>query len=100
MRIFTCLFLLCSVDGRLVYLRLPLDADEPKVAPVLQPFVDSHSLAGAVTLVANKERILESGGDGWLGGHCRQETHDGRYAVLDRIHVQAHNGNSADYADR
>jgi CubicO group peptidase (beta-lactamase class C family) len=33
-------------------------ADEPKIAPVLKPFVDSHSLAGAVTLVANKEKVL------------------------------------------
>ena len=29
-----------------------------KIAAVLQPFVDSHSLAGAVTLVADKDRVL------------------------------------------
>src|SRR5262245_33195670 len=28
------------------------------LARVLQPFVDSHSLAGAVLLVANKEKVL------------------------------------------
>ena len=28
------------------------------VAAVLQPFVDSHALAGAVTLVANKDKVL------------------------------------------
>jgi CubicO group peptidase (beta-lactamase class C family) len=33
-------------------------ADEPKIAAVLQPYVDSHSLAGAVTLVASKEKVL------------------------------------------
>ena len=33
-------------------------ADDAKIAPVLQPFVDSHSLAGAVTLVANKDKVL------------------------------------------
>ena len=33
-------------------------AAEPKIAPVLQPFVDSHSLAGAVTLVASKDQVL------------------------------------------
>ncbi|MFM7042881.1 MAG: serine hydrolase domain-containing protein [Planctomycetaceae bacterium] len=29
-----------------------------RLAPVLQPFVDSHSLAGAVALVAGKDRVL------------------------------------------
>jgi len=33
-------------------------ADDARIAPVLQPFVDSHSLAGAVTLVANKDKVL------------------------------------------
>lgn len=33
-------------------------ADEPKIAPALQPFVDSHSLAGAVTLIASKDKVL------------------------------------------
>lgn len=33
-------------------------ADEPKLTTVLQPFVDSHSLAGAVTLVASKDKVL------------------------------------------
>src|SRR5204862_3272598 len=28
------------------------------IAAALQPFVDSHSLAGAVTLVADKDRVL------------------------------------------
>jgi CubicO group peptidase (beta-lactamase class C family) len=32
--------------------------DDPRIAPVLQPFVDSHSLAGAVTLVASKDKVL------------------------------------------
>lgn len=37
------------------------DATPPATAEItaaLQPFVESHSLAGAVTLVANKERVL------------------------------------------
>src|SRR5947199_8985901 len=40
---------------------LPARADDPpakSIAAVLQPFVDSHSLAGAVTLVADKDRVL------------------------------------------
>lgn len=35
-------------------------ADPPKpIAPQLQPFVDSHVLAGAVTLVASKDKVLD-----------------------------------------
>jgi CubicO group peptidase (beta-lactamase class C family) len=37
-------------------------ADNPakkSIAPVLQPFVDSHSLAGAVVLVADKDKVLD-----------------------------------------
>ncbi len=36
--------------------------DAPKASPIaaaLQPFVDSHTLAGAVTLVASKDKILD-----------------------------------------
>ena len=35
-----------------------LPAAEPHVAASLQPFVDDHTLAGAVTLVATKDKIL------------------------------------------
>jgi CubicO group peptidase (beta-lactamase class C family) len=35
-----------------------LPAAEPHVAASLQPFVDNHTLAGAVTLVATKDKIL------------------------------------------
>jgi CubicO group peptidase (beta-lactamase class C family) len=31
----------------------------PVIAPVLQPFVDRHALAGAVTLVASKDQVLD-----------------------------------------
>lgn len=34
------------------------DPPPPSVATELQPFVDSHTLAGAVTLIANKEKVL------------------------------------------
>src|ERR1700729_2591810 len=41
---------------------LPVQADDKasasKIAAALQPFVDSHSLAGAVTLVADKDKVL------------------------------------------
>ena len=37
----------------------PLRADAPpSIAAALQPFVDGHTLAGAVTLVADKDKIL------------------------------------------
>jgi CubicO group peptidase (beta-lactamase class C family) len=35
------------------------------LAAVLQPFVDKHELAGAVTLVANKEKVLDLGAVGF-----------------------------------
>lgn len=31
---------------------------EPRLAPVLQPFVDAHCLAGAVVVVATKDRVV------------------------------------------
>ncbi len=34
------------------------DAPKP-IATVLQPYVDRHILAGAVTLVANREKVLD-----------------------------------------
>jgi CubicO group peptidase (beta-lactamase class C family) len=43
---------------------LPAAAEDPsppsskRIVAALQPFVDSHSLAGAVTLVADKDRVL------------------------------------------
>jgi CubicO group peptidase (beta-lactamase class C family) len=46
----------------LVVLPFLAGAEEParpkSIAAVLQPFVDSHSLAGAVTLVADKDKVL------------------------------------------
>jgi len=42
----------------LVFSAIELHAAEAVIAPKLQPFVDSHSLAGAVTLVATKDKIL------------------------------------------
>ena len=38
---------------------LPLRAAEPRVADSLQPFVDGNTLAGAVTLVANRDKVLD-----------------------------------------
>ncbi|HEX3449590.1 MAG TPA: serine hydrolase domain-containing protein [Isosphaeraceae bacterium] len=40
-------------------------ADAPPIARLLQPFVDNQTLAGAVTLVASPERILDLEAVGW-----------------------------------
>lgn len=45
----------------------PLLADAPakKIAPLLQPFVDNHVLAGAVVLVADADKVLDVEPVGW-----------------------------------
>ncbi len=37
----------------------PAEKAQPPIAAALQPFVDKQELAGAVTLVANRERVLD-----------------------------------------
>ncbi len=37
---------------------LPAQSAEPNFTSVLQPFVDNHTLAGAVTVVASKDKLL------------------------------------------
>src|ERR1700677_1994930 len=55
---------LAVVLAALPFVLLPVFADDPpppsskKIAAALQPFVDDHGLAGAVTLVADKDRVL------------------------------------------
>ena len=52
-----CLLASSGVPGRA--------ADAPVVAPLLQPFVDNQTLAGAVTLVASPEKVLDLEAVGW-----------------------------------
>ncbi|MFO1040616.1 MAG: serine hydrolase domain-containing protein [Planctomycetaceae bacterium] len=40
-------------------------AQEVKIAPAVQPFVEKNELAGAVMLVANKEKVLTAEVAGW-----------------------------------
>jgi CubicO group peptidase (beta-lactamase class C family) len=47
-----CALLLCAAA------RCDQPPTSPTVTAALQPFVDSHSLAGAVTLIADKDRII------------------------------------------
>src|SRR5262245_28686407 len=60
-----CLLLLPALlAAALVVGFLPAAAEDPasdsskSVAAALQPFVDNHTLAGAVTLVADKDKVL------------------------------------------
>ncbi len=43
----------------------PVGVENSEVSKVLQPFVDRHALAGAVTLVATKDRIVSLEAVGW-----------------------------------
>ena len=54
------LFLAALLLAALPFMATPTRAAEPakSIAAQLQPFVDSHTLAGAVTLVASKEKVL------------------------------------------
>jgi CubicO group peptidase (beta-lactamase class C family) len=56
MKMLRLFLVLCALA---IFAPTPSRAGEPsKIAAALQPFVDSHSLAGAVTLVASSNRIL------------------------------------------
>ncbi len=58
----------------LLQARPPLGAAEPgqSVAAVLQPFVDSHTLAGAVVLVASQDKVLCLEAVGWADMAARK----------------------------
>ena len=54
--------LLLALLAALPLLSLPTRADDKAPKPIaasLQPFVDSHVLAGAVTLVASRDKVLD-----------------------------------------
>jgi len=57
---------------------LSLRAAEPKIAEALQPFVDRGTLAGAVTLVASPEKVLDLGAVGYrdVGAKTPMRTDD------------------------
>jgi len=59
--------LLPALLATVLVLVVSLSASEPtkRIASALQPFVDNHTLAGAVTLVASKEKILSLEAVGW-----------------------------------
>ncbi len=43
-----------------------LHAESPRLAPTLQSFVENHTLAGAVVLIADKDKILDCEAVGWM----------------------------------
>src|SRR5713226_304396 len=45
--------------------RLALGAEQKSIAAALQPFVDKHTLAGAVALVVSKDKVLSVEAVGW-----------------------------------
>ena len=47
-------------------------AEAPKLAPILQPFVDRHTLAGAVVLVADPDKVLDVEAVGWMDVAAKQ----------------------------
>lgn len=59
------LFLLCASLLSAMTIEFAQAQDAP-IAKALQPFVDAHSLAGAVTLVATKDKFLDMQSVGWL----------------------------------
>lgn len=62
----TCLLAvaLCALSLCTTAQAAPLPSSKAVVA-ALQPFVDSHSLVGAVTLIADKDHIISLDGVGW-----------------------------------
>ena len=60
----------------------------PEIDAALKPFVESHSLAGAVTLVADKDRVISVNAVGFLDIGAKMQ-HGGRCHLLDRLDVQA-----------
>ena len=63
----------------------------------LQPFVDRHTLAGAVTLVADKDKVLSLEAVGYADIAARKPMRTDA-AVLDRLAVQADHRHRADDA--
>ena len=58
-----CLWLLIGLSA---------SAAEPRVSSALKPFVESGSLAGAVTVVANKDRVLDLDAVGFMDVGAKQ----------------------------
>ncbi|HUT93347.1 MAG TPA: hypothetical protein VMY37_28040, partial [Thermoguttaceae bacterium] len=59
-RVVILVLLLAALQPLAAVLPAQTDAPPPNrnIASALQPFVDSHTLAGAVTLVATKDEVL------------------------------------------
>ena len=85
---------------------LPARASEPaRTAAALQPFVDRHTLAGAVTLAATKDKVLSLEAVGfadiagkkpmrtdalfWIASQSKPLTATALMMLVDEIHGQA-----------
>ena len=69
-------------------------APAKSIAAALQPFVDNHSLAGAVTLVADSGEGVEPRSDR-LRRRGGRQADAARYTLLDRFAVKTDHGNRA-----
>jgi len=75
-----------------------MTAKQP-IARVLQPFVDSRTLAGAVMLVAGPDHVLSFEAVGYSDVAAKTPIAD-RQPLLDCFHVQTAYGHRADDAGR
>src|SRR5215211_5029302 len=66
-----CALLVCALDALGAEAQQPA-APSPPIAAVLQPFVDRHELAGAVTLVADKDKVLSLEATGYADVAAQQ----------------------------
>jgi hypothetical protein len=70
----------------------PASPERPDaVRSYLQPLIDNHTVAGAVTLVATRDRILYLKSAGYRD-LAAKGSDAGERDVLDRIHIKAHDG--------
>ena len=62
------------------------------IAAALQPFVENHTIAGAVTLVADKDKVLSLDTVGYADLAAKKPMRVGQ-SLLDRLDDQAGDGN-------
>ena len=66
-------FLWCALLVSFAFVSSSAWAEPAKLAPVLQPFVDDHLIAGAVVLVADAEKVLDTEAVGWMDIAAKKE---------------------------
>ena len=92
MKVFCMQFVTAGTLAALIC--LPAQAQPPakKIADALQPFVENHTIAGAVTLVADKDKVLSLDTVGYADLAAKKADAAGQ-PLLDRLDDQAGDGN-------